>query len=189
MAAVSETTSRVVPGMSVTMARSCSSRRLNRLLLPTLGRPTMASVSPVVHQRCRMRKLAASSRTLRAIGVQAAQDLCGGRHADIVFGEIDAGFEQRDQLEQLLLDRGDAARDRAADLLRGHARLVERGGFDQVAHGFGLRQIDAAVEKSAQGELAGLGQTRAGLRGRAPRACRSTTGEPWQEISTTSSAV
>ena len=46
IAAVSETRSRVVPGMSVTMARSCSSRRLNRLLLPTLGRPTMASVSP-----------------------------------------------------------------------------------------------------------------------------------------------
>ena len=50
MAAVSDTRSRVVPGMSVTMARSCSSRRLNRLLLPTLGRPTMASVRPCVHQ-------------------------------------------------------------------------------------------------------------------------------------------
>ncbi len=46
MAAISETRSRVVPGMSVTMARSCSNRRLKRLLLPTLGRPTMASVNP-----------------------------------------------------------------------------------------------------------------------------------------------
>ncbi len=51
MDAVSETRSRVVPGMSVTMARSCSSRRLKRLLLPTLGRPTMASVRPPRHQR------------------------------------------------------------------------------------------------------------------------------------------
>ena len=33
-------------GISVTMARSCSSSRLNRLLLPTLGRPTIASVIP-----------------------------------------------------------------------------------------------------------------------------------------------
>ena len=45
-AVLSETKSRVVPGISVTMARSCSSRRLNRLLLPTFGRPAMASVKP-----------------------------------------------------------------------------------------------------------------------------------------------
>ena len=32
MAATSETRSRVVPGMSVTMARSCASSRLNRKL-------------------------------------------------------------------------------------------------------------------------------------------------------------
>ena len=44
--AVSEIKSRVVPGMSVTIARSCSNSALNRLLFPTLGRPTMASVSP-----------------------------------------------------------------------------------------------------------------------------------------------
>ena len=50
MAATSETRSRVVPGMSVTMARSCSSSRLKRLLLPTLGRPTMARVKPDAHQ-------------------------------------------------------------------------------------------------------------------------------------------
>ncbi|MND01355.1 hypothetical protein D3C83_203170 [compost metagenome] len=42
----SVTQSRVVPGCAVTMARSCSSRLLNRLDLPTLGRPRMASVIP-----------------------------------------------------------------------------------------------------------------------------------------------
>src|ERR1035438_7605380 len=67
MEAVSLTRSRVVPGVSVTMARPCSSRRLNRLLLPTLGRPTMASVSP-----CRTRppywKLSASWRVPCRIG-------------------------------------------------------------------------------------------------------------------------
>ena len=42
--------SRVVPGISVTIARSCSSRRLNKLLLPTFGRPTIASVSPAMNQ-------------------------------------------------------------------------------------------------------------------------------------------
>ena len=38
MATVSVTRSRVVPGVAVTMARSRSTRRLNRLDLPTLGR-------------------------------------------------------------------------------------------------------------------------------------------------------
>ena len=46
METVSLTRSRVVPGVAVTMARSRSTRRLNRLDLPTLGRPTMASVRP-----------------------------------------------------------------------------------------------------------------------------------------------
>ena len=46
MATVSLTRSRVVPGVAVTMARSRSTRRLNRLDLPTFGRPTMASVRP-----------------------------------------------------------------------------------------------------------------------------------------------
>ena len=39
------------------------------------------------------------------MGAEAAQDLLGRRDADIVFGEIDAGFEQRDQFQQLLLNR------------------------------------------------------------------------------------
>ena len=42
----SVTVSRVVPGVAVTMARSRSTRRLKSELLPALGRPTMARVSP-----------------------------------------------------------------------------------------------------------------------------------------------
>ena len=118
---------------------------------------------------CRRRKLAASVRDAASIGREPAQDLRGGRDADVVFGEIDAGFEQRDQLQQLLLERRDAAGDGALHLLRGDARLVERGGVDQVADGLGLRQVDAAVEEGAQGELAGLGEARAGFAARARR--------------------
>ena len=90
---------------------------------------------------------------------------CGGRHLDIVFGEIDAGFEQRDQLQQMLLHRLKPPRDRTFGLPRGDARLIQRGGFDQIAHAFGLRQIDAAVEIGAQSELAGLGQAGSGRAG------------------------
>ena len=99
------------------------------------------------------------------IGIETAQDLGGGRDADIVLGEIDAGFEQRDQFEQLRLDGREAARDRALRLLRGDARLVERGGLDEIADGFGLRQIDAAVQERAQREFARFGEARAGAHG------------------------
>ena len=99
MAAVSETRSRVVPGISVTMARSCSSRRLNRLLLPTLGRPTMASVRPLAHQPAVLEAGGQPADALRDRR-QAAQNLRGRRHADVVLGEIDARFEQRDQFQQ-----------------------------------------------------------------------------------------
>ncbi len=97
------------------------------------------------------------------IGLEAAQNFGGRGDADVVFGEVDAGFEQGDQFEQLLLQRGDAAGDGARGLLRGDAGLIERGGVDQVAHGFGLRQIDAAVQISAEGELAGFGEAGAGV--------------------------
>ncbi len=43
---VSSSVSRVVPGMGVTMARSARNRALSRLLLPTLGWPTMAVRMP-----------------------------------------------------------------------------------------------------------------------------------------------
>ena len=75
-----------------------------------------------------------------------------------------------------------------SDLLRRDARLVERGGVDQVADGLGLRQIDAAVEEGAQVNSPGSAR-RAPASSARSTACRRTTGEPWQAISTTSSAV
>ena len=96
---------------------------------------------------------------------EPAQDLGVGRDADVVFGEIDAGFEQRDQFEQLLFEGSDAPGHGALGLLGGDARLVQGGGFDEVADGLGLRKVDAAVQEGAQGELAGLGEAGAGLNG------------------------
>ena len=93
-----------------------------------------------------------------------------------------------DQLDQLLLDGLQALRQRAFELPRRDLRLVERLRVDEVAHRFGLREVDAAVEEGAHGELAGLGQARAAGE-RHLHTWRSTTGDPWQEISTTSSVV
>jgi len=98
----------------------------------------------------------------RLDGCEAARDLIGRRYCDIVLGEIDAGLQQQNQLQELLFDRSDAARYAASGLLHRDPRLEERGGFDQVAHGLRLRQVEPAVQKGSHGELARFGETRSG---------------------------
>ena len=44
----------------------------------------------------------------------------------------------------------------------GDLSLIERLRVDQIADGFGLGEIDAAVEEGAHGELSGFGETRPG---------------------------
>ncbi len=56
--------------------------------------------------------------------VDAARDLRFRGDVDIVFGEVDAGFEKRDQLDQGLLHGRDAAAECAAHLAGGLARLA-----------------------------------------------------------------
>ena len=163
----SVTRSRVVPGVAVTMARSRSTSRLKSELLPALGRPTIASVSP----SCTMRPRANEASSAASGGIElgdAASDLGLRRDVDIVFGKVDAGFEQRDQFDQGLLHGRDAAAERAAHLAGGLARLGERLRVDQVADRLGLRQVELAGEKCALSEFAGLGQPRAQLE-RAPQ--------------------
>ena len=77
---------------------------------------------------------------------------------DVVFGEVDAGFEGGDEVDELLLDGGDLAGEGAAELLGGDAGLVEGGGGDEVVDGFGLGEVEAAGEEGALGEFAGFGE-------------------------------
>ena len=98
----------------------------------------------------------------RADGSDAFENRGIGHHRDIVFGKIDSGFEQGNQFDQFLLDRLQAPRERSLQLLRRDLGLIQSLRVDQIAHRLGLREIDAAVEKGAHGELAGLGQARAG---------------------------
>ena len=58
-----------------------------------------------------------------------------------------------------LLDGLEPARERALKLLRRNLGLIKRLRLDQVADRFCLRQINAAIEKRAHGELARLGQS------------------------------
>ena len=59
-----------------------------------------------------------------------------------------------------LFDWLQALGERALKLLGGDLRLVKSLRVDQVAHGFCLGEIDAAIEKRAHGELARLGEAR-----------------------------
>ena len=60
--------------------------------------------------------------------------------------------------------RAHAPTERAAHLAGGLARLGEGLRVDQVADRLSLREIEAAGEKGALGEFAGLGETRAQLK-------------------------
>lgn len=83
------------------------------------------------------------------------------RHVDVVFGEIDSGFKECDELDEGLLDGRDAATQRATHLAGGLAGLGECLRVDEVAHGFGLSKVEATGQEGALGELAGLGEARA----------------------------
>jgi len=60
------------------------------------------------------------------------------------------GFEQGYEIDQLAFsaERGSRETEPSACWCR-DARLVERRGFDKIAHGLGLRQVDAAIQKGA----------------------------------------
>jgi hypothetical protein len=119
-------------------------------------RPHDCERETVTHQIAVSEAVYETCRTLLD-GTQAAQQFFGRRHVDIVFGEVDAGFEQGDQFGELRLERGQHLRYGSLRLAGGYAGLIESGRFDEVANGFGLRQIDAAVDIGAEGELAWFG--------------------------------
>jgi hypothetical protein len=66
-----------------------------------------------------------------------------------------------------LLDGLHPAAEGAAHLACGLAGLGQGLGFNQVAHGLGLREVELAGEKRALGEFARLGETRAEIEGAA----------------------
>ena len=86
------------------------------------------------------------------------QDLLGWQDGDVIFGEVDAGFENRNQLDQFLFYRLQTARERAFELLSRNFCLIKSLGIDEITDCFGLGEIDASVEKSPHGELARFGQ-------------------------------
>ena len=161
-AVASSTVSRVVPGSGVTMARSRSQQPIEERALAYVGaadkrqrrafaQPVALGVAPLQPLQ-RVAHLAEDRpNLLRRDDVDVVQ-LAGG--------EVHAGLQQSDERDQLLFDRGHAPRQRPAELLRGHACLLQRLCGDQVLHGLGLGQVDAAIQEGALGELSRACQSR-----------------------------
>ena len=77
---------------------------------------------------------------------------------DVVFSEVDAGFKEGDEFDEGLLGGSDASTERSAHLAGGLTGLGKGLGFDEVADGFGLGEVEFAGEEGALGEFAGVGE-------------------------------
>ena len=89
-------------------------------------------------------------------------DFAPRRESDVFVGEIDLDFQMGANRDDLRAHFGDARGQCAGELRQrvGEGGIAARG--DDVGDGFGLGQVDAAVEKCAAGEFAGRGEARAG---------------------------
>ena len=74
----------------------------------------------------------------------AALDFRLGGDREVIFGKVDAGFEQGDQLQQGVLGWQDAMAEGSSHLAGRETGLGEGLGLDQVADGFGLGEVDAS---------------------------------------------
>ena len=99
----SVTRSRVVPGVAVTMARSRSTSAIEERAFAGVGPADDGQGQPVVDDAAAGEGGFEGGERRRQL-VDAAGDLGLRRHVHIVFGKVDAGFEQGNQLHQRLLD-------------------------------------------------------------------------------------
>ena len=159
---VPSTTSRVVPGVAATIARSCPSSAFSRLDLPAFGRPTSATVTPSCTSR--PRRAGAQQRAhprARVTDVDARADGVGRRRRPRR-GNRGSTSSPRDDVDE----RRRAARSILAPTSPASARAasIDRAlgaRADQQRHGFRAREIHPAVHERAARELAGRRQPRA----------------------------
>ena len=144
--------SRVVPGISVTSARSVPRSALKSDDLPAFGRPASTSRAP-----CRMRSaegaVARRRRDPGPGGLHGRRDPIGRHGAVVLTGEVDLVAQERLQLDQRFPQFGDPLRQPTVQPAEGGPRLGRRRGVDQLAHRLRLDQVQLAVQHRAAGEL------------------------------------
>ena len=77
---------------------------------------------------------------------------------DVFLGEVNVRLDVRQRLQHFVAQLVDALRELAGELFVGGAQGQFGARVDQVGHGLGLREVNAAVEEGAPGEFAGLSQ-------------------------------
>src|SRR5260370_40650876 len=121
-------TSRVTPGWSWTMEMRFFASRLKRRLLPTLGRPTMATVRFIQNEFSRRKR-----RRRRKI---TSQPSCPSRDELLLFPALHKPLDAIASLDQLLVARGEAGADVALPVFaEGDARDDSDFFFFQQADG------------------------------------------------------
>ena len=157
----SDTRSRVVPAISVTIARSAPTSALKRLDLPTFGRADHDNCRALANQpAARARRRAVDpvdrprNRSRRAVSSALDEVIALVR-------KIERRLEPRDQIEELRVDLRDAACQRAFELIEGDARLQRRRRRNQIGHGLGLNRSRLPLRNARSVNSPGRGQPRA----------------------------
>ncbi len=106
---------------------------------------------------------ASPSRSLIAVGDRGQLRRCRRGVDEVVtlVGKVQRRLEPGRQIEQRAVDRANALRERALELIERRTRLNRRDRLDEVADGFRLDQIDPPAQVRAERELARLGKPRA----------------------------
>ena len=92
------------------------------------------------------------------VGEQGVEAFAVGE-LDVLFGKIELQFEEACKANQGFAQGVDFAGEAAAKLVEGEAVRARVFRGDEVGDGFGLGEVEAAVEEGALGEFAGAGLT------------------------------
>ena len=151
----SSTVSRVVPGISETIALSRIRSALSRELLPTFGFPTMA-VAKTMLQRPAHERRAKQLLQIFPRGQQAVPQAIPVQGVDVLVGEVNRRFDLSQQTHQSRADGPEPLGKAALQLPYGRPQRAGTARRHDGRHAFGLRQIDPPVQERSLGELARL---------------------------------
>ena len=89
---------------------------------------------------------------------EPANQLASADEFDIVFDKVEAGFQIGQQIEQIVSEQLQWARQAAGELRQRRFELASIIGIDHSQHGFGLHQIDPTGQKCPQRKFASICQ-------------------------------
>ena len=114
-------------------------------------------------QQCALARAIENVLQLLTDGVESRQRARLLEKLDLLFREIEGGFDQHAQINQRIDNAVNLFRESARKRAQRRARGGGGGRLDEISNALGLGQIELAIEKGAARELARLGQAGAQL--------------------------